>query len=142
MDADLVGTLRTLRDIQGVQGSFVLRAGDGHLLGRDMPALIDDQVLANIGPRIDRLLDIVESSPPTESMALRFGEQRIDVKRIKSAHLCVLADATVSAPALRMAMRLVDRKLESYPWAASNAAAPSSPPGTRTVQFRGGRTSL
>lgn len=125
MDAVLLEALSALRDIEGVQGSFVLRAGDGQLLGRDLPAAIDDGVLINIGPRIDRLLDIVTASPPTDFMALRFGDQRLDVKRIGSAELCILADATVSAPALRMAIRLVERMLTSHAWLASRAAQPT-----------------
>jgi hypothetical protein len=131
MDPALLETLQHLRDIEGVQGTFVLRAGDGQLLGRDLPGVIDDRILANIGPRIDRLFDIVDASPPTDSVVLRFGDQRLDVKRIGMAELCVLAEATVSAPALRMAMRLVERKLAGYPWMAAQ----------KTGQFRDGRTS-
>jgi hypothetical protein len=146
LDSGLVETLKTLRDIKGVQGSFVVRAQDGHLLGRDLPAVIDDAVLSSVGPRIDRLLNIVDSQPPTETIAMRFGDHRLDVKRMPAAHLCVLADVAVSAPALRMAVKLVSRKLDSYNWASPPpAAAPESKepsaPG-RTVQFRGGRTTL
>ncbi len=132
MDAALLEALSVLRDIEGVQGSFVLRAGDGQLLGRDLPATIDDGVLINIGPRIDRLLDIVAASPPTDFMALRFGDQRLDVKRIGPAELCILADATVSAPALRMATRIVERLLTSHPWLASRVA----PSGGQPVRGR------
>lgn len=85
------------------------------MFGRDLPAVIDDRTLTNIAPRIDRLLDIIDASPPTDSMALRFGDQRLDVKRVGAVELCVLAEARVSAPALRMAMRLVERKLANHP---------------------------
>ncbi len=146
MDNGLVETLRTLRDIKGVQGSFVVRANDGHLLGRDLPAVIDDAVLARVGPRIDRLLNIVDSQPPTETIAMRFGDHRLDVKRMPTAHLCVLAEVTVSAPALRMAVKLVSRNLEGFngalppPATAPKLKDPSTP--GRAVQFRGGRTTL
>ncbi len=142
MDPVLLETLQTLRDIEGVEGSFIVRAGDGRLLGRDLPAVIEDPILTNIGPRIDRLLDIVDASPPTDSVSLRFGDQRLDVKRIGMAELCVLSEATVSAPALRMAMRLVERKLASHPWLASQTSTSPSHQSPATVQFRGGRTSL
>jgi hypothetical protein len=142
MDPALLETLQSLRDIEGVQGTFVLRAGDGQLLGRDLPAVIDDKILANIGPRIDRLLDLVDASPPTDSVALRFGDQRLDVKRVGMAELCVLAEATVSAPALRMAMRLVERKLASHPWSFRQVPPSASQATSRTVPFSNGRTSV
>ena len=146
MENGVVDTLKTLRDIKGVQGSFVVRAQDGRVLGRDLPAVIDDAILARVGPRIDRLLNIVDSQTPTETIAMRFGDHRLDVKRMPAAHLCVLAEASVSAPALRMAVKLVSRKLDNHNWtstplaAAPDANAPATP--GRAVQFRGGRTTL
>lgn len=146
----LVETLSTLRDIKGIQGSFVVHADDGRLLARELPAIIDDATLTQIGPRIGRLLHIVDAQPPTESIALRFGDQRLDVKRVGSVLLCVLTDVHVSPPALRMAIKLVGRKLESHNWTsvpvASDALAAPAPadPATqrRTVQFRGIRGDL
>jgi len=146
LDNGLLETLRTLRDIKGVQGSFVVRANDGHLLGRDLPAVIDDAVLARVGPRVDRLLNIVDSQTPTETIAMRFGDHRLDIKRMQAAHLCVLTEFTVSAPALRMAVKLVSRKLDNYNWAspppntAPEAKEPAAP--GKAVQFRGGRMTL
>jgi hypothetical protein len=153
MDNGSLEALRSLRDIKGIQGSFVVRAGSGELLGRDLPAVIDDAVLADVGPRIDRLLTIVESPSPTDALALHFGEQRLDVKRMGAAHLCVLAEAAVSPPALRMAMKLVGRKLDGHAWGApplpKAALAPATPatpatvePPKRTVQFRGRQTTI
>jgi hypothetical protein len=149
MDNGSLEALRSLRDIKGIQGSFVLRAGSGELLGRDLPAVIDDAVLADVGPRIDRLLTIVESPNPTEAIALRFGEQRLDVKCVGTAHLCVLAEAAVSSPALRMAMKLVGRKLDGHAWAPplpkvtpAQASQTTDEPPKRIVQFRGRRTTI
>jgi hypothetical protein len=140
MDPVMLETLQGLREIEGVQGTFILRAGDGQLLGRDLPAVIDDKILANIGPRIDRLFDIVDASPPTDSLALRFGDQRLDVRRVGMAELCVLAEATVSVPALRMAMRLVERKLASHPWSFRHVASSANQASPGTGQVRVGRT--
>lgn len=147
MDSTAGEALRSLRDIKGIHGSFIVRAGSGELLDRDLPRVVDDIVLSDVGPRIDRLLGIVESAQPTESVAMRFGEQRLDIKRIGAAHLCVLADVAVSPPALRMAMKLVGRKLERHTWTASagvqaTPSAPTAEPGKRTVQFRGRTTSI
>jgi hypothetical protein len=139
--------LRTLRDIKGVQGSFVVRAGNGELLGRDLPAVIDDAILVGIGPRIDRLLSIMDSEPPTDAISMRFGEQRLDIKRLGTVHLCVLAEADISTPALRMAIKLIGRKLAEHDWNARRVApsAPSAPAPVhggsswRTILFRGRR---
>jgi hypothetical protein len=150
MDNKSVEALRSLRDIKGIQGSFVVCAGSGEVLGRDLPAIIDDAVLSNVGPRIDRLLNIIDSTPATETVAMRFGDHRLDVKRLGNAHLCVVAEAAVSPPALRMAMKLVARKLVGYDWAAELStrkapvvAAPTvAEPAKRTVQFRGRTTTI
>jgi hypothetical protein len=145
----IVETLRSLRDIKGIQGSFVVGGDDGRLLGRDLTAVIDDDTLAQVGPRIDRLLDIIDDHPPTESIALRFGDQRLDIRRVGSVNLCVLAESSISPPALRMAMKLVSRKLEAHDWTPRSAApaapavpATSEPPASRTIQFRGVRSKI
>lgn len=144
MDSTAGDALRSLRDIKGIHGSFIVREGSGELLCRDLPAVVDDGVLMDVGPRIDRLLGIVESVPPTETVAMRFGDERLDIKRMGPAHLCVLADAAVSPPALRMAMKLVCRKLEAYAWPSPAAKASSAPSASQkiTVQFRGRTTSI
>jgi len=52
----------------------------------------------------------------------------------------------VSPPALRMAMKLVGRKLDGHVWAALSAKAEPEPTTSespkRTVQFRGQRTTI
>jgi len=148
MDQTLVETLHTLRDIKGVQGSFIVRAGTGQVLGRDLTTVLDDATLAQVGPRIDRMLNVVESQPPTESLAMCFGDQRLDVRRMGFGHLCVLAEATISQPALRMAIKLVCRKLEGYVASVAQAQPASVVPETNVAagtsgpryQFRGLRT--
>jgi predicted regulator of Ras-like GTPase activity (Roadblock/LC7/MglB family) len=112
----LINTLNTLRDIQGIQGSFIVASTSGQILARDLPSVIDDASLNQVGPRICRLMDVIEAEQPTESAALRFAEHRIDVRSMGAALLCVMADARVNQPALRMAIKLVCRKLESHEW--------------------------
>jgi len=119
MEIELTGTLQTLKDIQGIQGSFLIGTTEGQLLARDLPRLIDDNALAQVGPRICRLFDVVESEVPTDYAALRFADHRLDVRRLETVHLCVLADANVNLPALRMAMKLVCRKLEQHDFSAA-----------------------
>ena len=84
MDTVVTGTLQTLRDIQGIQGSFVVGNDDGQLLARDLPRFIDESALAQVGPRICRLLEVIESEQPMESSALRFADHRLDIRRLES----------------------------------------------------------
>lgn len=136
MDQALADTLHTLRDIKGIQGSFIVGAETGQLLGRDLPSILDDATLAQVGPRIDRMLNVVESQPPTEALAMCFGDQRLDVRRMGFGHLCVLAEANISQPALRMAIKLVCRKLEGYV-----ASVPETKPSVVPVSDEAARTS-
>ncbi len=123
MENSVTDTLHTLRDIHGIQGSFVVASGNGQILARDLPSVIDDASLNQVGPRICRLMDLVEAEQPTESSALRFADHRIDVKSMGAALLCVMADASVNQPALRMAIKLVCRKLETHNWSLVGAEA-------------------
>jgi len=123
MESTVIDTLHTLRDIQGIQGSFVVASGSGQILARDLPSVIDDASLNQVGPRICRLMDLVEAEQPTDSSALRFAEHRIDVRAMGAALLCVMADACVNQPALRIAIKLVCRKLETHDWTSVAAVA-------------------
>ena len=149
MNQALFETLQTLRDIKGIQGSFILRFESGQVIGRDLPAIIDDTILAQVGPRIDRLFDVVESDPPTESIAMRFGDQRLDIRRMGPIHLCVLSEASISPPALRMAIKLVCRKLQAQDWGSppEGVHPTSESSGTmekarKIIQYRGTRTTI
>src|SRR5664279_5293690 len=130
MENIVTNTLHTLRDIQGIQGSFVVGSSNGQILARDLPSVIDDTSLNQVGPRICRLMDLVEAEQPTESSALRFADHRIDVRSMGAALLCVMADARVNQSALRMAIKLACRKLETHDW-STVAAAPTSTESTR-----------
>ncbi len=117
MQPAVENTLQTLRDIQGIQGSFVIGKDSGQVLARDLPRFIDESALSQVGPRISRLLEVIESEQAMESSALRFADHRLDIRPLGTATLCVLADANVNLPALRMAMKLLCRKLEACNWA-------------------------
>ena len=121
-----LNTLHTLCDIQGIQGSFVVASGNGQILAHDLPSVIDDASLNQVGPRICRLMDLVEAEQPTESSALRFADHRIDVRSMGVALLCVMADARVNQPALRMAIKLVCRKLKTHDWSTISAEPTST----------------
>jgi predicted regulator of Ras-like GTPase activity (Roadblock/LC7/MglB family) len=117
---DLTTTLASLRDLEGIVGSFVVsEAGD--VVAKDLPSYFDG-VLEEVGPRLLRLreaLDMAEGD--VSSCAVRYAGHKLTIRSIDSALLAVIADSKTNGPALRMAMNLVIRKCS-----AGDLAAPSS----------------
>jgi predicted regulator of Ras-like GTPase activity (Roadblock/LC7/MglB family) len=107
-------TLVALKDVQGVEGAFVL-AGNGTLVAMEMPPLFDPSMFRDLGPRVERLSESFASlGDELESCILRFSDHVLCVKRFaKGGALCVLAVHPVNLPALRMAMNLADKRLSA-----------------------------
>jgi predicted regulator of Ras-like GTPase activity (Roadblock/LC7/MglB family) len=112
MSDTIRATLLALKDVQGVEGGFVL-AAQGTLLAMEMPPLFDAEMFSDLGPRIERLSESFASlGDDLESCMVRFSDHVLCVKRFaKGGALCVLAAHSVNLPALRMAMNLADRRL-------------------------------
>lgn len=138
MDTAVETTLQTLRDIQGIQGSFLIGKDTGRVIARDLPRFIDELALTQVGPRICRLVEVIESEQAMEASVLRFADHRLDIRCIGDATLCVLADATVNQPALRMAMKLLCRKLEGCNWALPAEEPPPETSRSEAPQEKAG----
>jgi hypothetical protein len=104
-------TLQSLRDIDGVYGSFVINA-TGELRARDLPPVFDDQTLTDSGMRIARLWEVVSESAPPEYALLEFAEYNLFLRRVGSGCLCVVVPAQVNVLALRLASKWVARYFE------------------------------
>jgi len=136
-------TLHALKDVQGIQGSFVLNP-DGALLAMEMPSLFDAPMFADLGPRIERLAEGFSSlGDELESCLIRFSDHMLCVKQFpKGGALCILTEISVNLPALKMASNLAHRKLTTEVETAQplssklngsvvvppSAVAPSPPP--------------
>jgi predicted regulator of Ras-like GTPase activity (Roadblock/LC7/MglB family) len=110
--ASEVGTvLSRLRDVQGVLGSFVIsEAGD--VLGRDMPKIFDDAVLREAGARVPRLHEALASGGDSlRAVVLVFADHKLRVHFAGTAYLCLMTDASVNEPALKLAANLVAKKV-------------------------------
>lgn len=139
MSESIQKTLRALKDVQGTRGSFVLN-GDGRLLAMEMPSLFEPSMFADLGPRIERLAETFSAlGDEMESCLIRFSDHLLCVKQFpKGGTLCILTDAAVNLPALKMAVNLAHRRLSteipgaeplgSAADAAAPAAAASAPP--------------
>jgi hypothetical protein len=104
-------TLQSLRDIDGVYGSFVINAA-GETRARDLPPVFDDQTLADTGVRIARLWEVMSEGPAPEYALLEFAEYNLFLRRVGTGCLCVVVPAHVNVLALRLASKWVARYFE------------------------------
>lgn len=104
-------TLQSLRDIDGVYGSFVIDAA-GETRARDLPSVFDDQTLADSGARIARLWEVIAEGAAPEYALLEFVEYTLFLRRVGSGCLCVVVPAHVNVLALRLASKWVARYFE------------------------------
>ncbi|HKU38625.1 MAG TPA: hypothetical protein VJR89_10775 [Polyangiales bacterium] len=105
--------LRSLRDIDGVLGSFMI-GERGELLGRDVTAACGSDVLMLVSSRMQQLCDAFVSADiggAFESTTLCFPQYKLQVRAIGSAFLVAVLSAQVNLPALRMAMNMLGRQL-------------------------------
>jgi predicted regulator of Ras-like GTPase activity (Roadblock/LC7/MglB family) len=126
--SDLTETLQSMRDVLGLQGSFVV-SDLGRLLARDMPALFADDVLAEVGPRALRLRDTMGDG--TDSLAwcvVRYPTNVLCMRPLRDGLLIVLTENDTNLPALRMAMSHSIRRLNALLDGPSAA-----PPGPSTA---------
>jgi hypothetical protein len=114
MEAPLDSTARalhSLRDIQGVYGSFVLN-GAGEPTARDLPAVFDAHTLLESGLRIARLWEVVSENTEPEFALLEFAEYSLFLRAVREGCLCVVVPSHVNVLALRQASKWVARQLE------------------------------
>jgi predicted regulator of Ras-like GTPase activity (Roadblock/LC7/MglB family) len=132
----LTEALAGLRDVGDVQGSFLL-GGAGELVARDLPPVFYPEIFAEVGPRLVRLRETLESSgEELGTLTLRFSEHKLHLRSVGALLLGVVTSSTVNGPALRMAINLVARRVAAQgsklerevPSAASVEATPVVPP--------------
>jgi predicted regulator of Ras-like GTPase activity (Roadblock/LC7/MglB family) len=132
----VANALAGLRDVGDVQGSFLL-SGGGEVVARDLPAVFHAEIFEEIGPRLVRLRETLESSGgELGTLTLRFSEHKLHLRSVGALLLGVVTSSKVNGPALRMAINLVARRVASQPAmldpelpsAASVEATPVVPP--------------
>jgi hypothetical protein len=108
--------LQSLRDIEGVYGSFIIDAA-GMPIARDLPGVFDDHTLSESGERIVRLWGVLCEAAPPEYTLLEFAEYSLFVRGLFSEDraagcLCVVVPPTVNLLALRLASKWVARNFD------------------------------
>ena len=112
MQEEVEGALGSLLDIAGVEGSFLF-SPEGDLTAWDMPAVLEEQTLEEVSARTSRLADAFQLiGRRFDGAVVRFSEHLLCLRTGTRGTLCVLAHPQVSLPALRMASRLILRRLE------------------------------
>ena len=112
---DPVATLlESLRDIDGVVGSFVL-GGDGGLMAWDVPPPLTEATLDEIGQRIVRLADMfdVVVGSDLRVCTIAFGTAKLFINRTAPGFLCILTDPRIQLTATRMAATVVAREIQA-----------------------------
>jgi predicted regulator of Ras-like GTPase activity (Roadblock/LC7/MglB family) len=120
----ITDSLRMLRDVEGVHGSFVV-AMSGSLVDSDLPAVFDSDLLGEVGPRVARLYETFFSGGgDLETCVLRYAEHKLYIRRMTWGIIGVLSSVGINLPALRMVANLVIRRID--PEIANLSQSPSS----------------
>jgi hypothetical protein len=119
-----VDALSSLKDIDGVYGSFVVDASGGLTL-RDLPAVIDNAALREAGPRIARLWGAFPDDDRPEYVLLEFSSHQVFIRKFDAGSLCVFVPPSVNRLALKMAASFVARWLDEELGVASMSMDPS-----------------
>jgi predicted regulator of Ras-like GTPase activity (Roadblock/LC7/MglB family) len=121
-------TLSSLRDIEGVHGSFFVSPA-GRLVSKDLPSVFDEALFAEVGPRVVRLQETLTSTGDgLEMCLLRYAEHKLYLRPTVTGSLCVLMAASVNLPALRMAVNLASRKINSELTGVGELPSPATTP--------------
>jgi len=111
MTDSIINTLRALKDVHGIVGSFVVHE-NGVLVAREMPSIFTNELLSDATPRIARLGETFESaSVEFDTCVLRFSDHLLYVRKLLRGFLCVLTHGDVNSPALKMAVNLAQRRI-------------------------------
>lgn len=120
--------LQSLRDIEGVLGSFLLD-DRGELIAHDMPTLFDQSTLAYASARLSQLRAALESAT-TEGFGgctARFGSHLLLLRAAQARTLCVLCPVGTNLNTLQMGLNLVARRVAALPQRVPPRTVPPAP---------------
>lgn len=97
--------LRLTRDVPGVAGSSLVD-GDGRVLARDLPADIDDALLASVAARAQAALTAVSRPLPSAAgVVLRFARLSVFCGTAGRNTLLILCAPGTSTPSIKATMQ-------------------------------------
>lgn len=133
-------SLESLRDIEGVSGSFLLNP-QGEVLSRDLPSMVRDDALQSAGPRISRIWNALPQGDSPDFLTIEFESHRLHALCFSNYSLCVWALPRVNLLALKMATLVAAERLDHSVFEDQQAETPlaATPPSSRTCVYRGVR---
>jgi hypothetical protein len=118
--------LHSLRDIEGVLGSFVLDV-HGKLLAHDMPSIFDHETLSSASLRLSQLRAAFEANGDGfDGCTARFGSHLLVLRAAHARTLCVLCPLGLNLNTLQMGLNLVARRISAGEDKRSALPAPMS----------------
>jgi hypothetical protein len=113
VSTDAKASLIGLRDIRGVEGSFLLLLAAGQVVARESLPMVSDAHLTDTGRRLSNVFGALASAcPGSDELLLRFDGLTLFTRRGTNVLLGIVAGDTASLPALRMASNLMLRRLD------------------------------
>lgn len=132
---NLQQALASLRDINGVNGSFIVGMG-GQLIARDTSALLSEEILSPVAPRLVRLWDTLrEVDQSLDQAVISYESQKLYVRPVVSGLLCTIVPLGTNMPALRMAVNLLLKKVNPRLLELQSEAAHSEPARDTSPSF-------
>jgi predicted regulator of Ras-like GTPase activity (Roadblock/LC7/MglB family) len=108
----MAAVLESLKDIAGVAGSFAVD-NDGEVIANAMPAYVQLDDLAKVAPRIQWVVEAAaELRVENEWTIMHFSSYQLQVAPFEGGKLVIVTEPGVNTRALRMAARILCRKLE------------------------------
>jgi len=141
-------SLKGLRDVEGILGSFVLSQA-GHVVLRDLPQMFSNDVLADVGPRVFRLRETLSQDGAAAQVVVRYEDHKLILRPLPESSIVVLALHNVNMSQLKMALNLVGRSFSKVDFNTASAVQShagestnkSAPPSARGAYYRGQRIS-
>lgn len=120
-------TLRSLKDVRGVFGSFVTTRS-GVVVARDLPDAFSDEVFAQVGPRLARLSETLSvSGGNLDQCVIRYAAHKLHLRRIDWGLVGIISAHDVNTSALRMVTNLVVRRIDPQVSASAGPVPPIAP---------------
>jgi predicted regulator of Ras-like GTPase activity (Roadblock/LC7/MglB family) len=115
MQIDTEQALTSLRDVAGVEGSFLVNS-TGALAAWNMPAVVQEEILDEAGVKLGRLRQaFAVAGQQLDFCTVRFANYKLCLKASDLGIICVLTRPDVNLAALRLALKMVLARIEDRP---------------------------
>jgi predicted regulator of Ras-like GTPase activity (Roadblock/LC7/MglB family) len=113
MQIDNEQALTSLLDVAGVEGSFLVNS-TGALTAWNLSSAVGEEVLDEASARLARLRQaFAVSGQQLDFCTVRFTNYKLCLKASEVGIICVLTRPDVNLGALRMALKLTQKQIES-----------------------------